>query len=198
MSGLGYVYLIEADGPCKGMYKIGKSNNPEKRINDLTITPFEIKIIHTINCKNPLGTEARLHKFFGSYRIRGEWFSLTPIQVKMITAYKSESKLLAAIDKQESNREKITRIHLNALVGARVDKGLPSSWTYIAKETGIRKQTLMALSSQHLEFWKPEYAEPLCAFFGITIDKLLTIELPIQAIRPDRKGARVGEKTKEE
>lgn len=38
MSGPGYVYIIAADEPCKGMYKIGKANKPDSRIRALTLT----------------------------------------------------------------------------------------------------------------------------------------------------------------
>tara|TARA_R110000796_G_C14328405_1_gene408813 strand:- start:44 stop:586 length:543 start_codon:yes stop_codon:yes gene_type:complete len=62
------------------LYKIGFSNNPKHRERTLQSEKPSIKMVKTWN-KN---IEKKLHKLYSEYRVRGEWFNLTPIQVKYI------------------------------------------------------------------------------------------------------------------
>lgn len=76
---VGYVYLIQFGAE----YKIGTSNNVERRFSQLkTQMPYEGKIIHTIETGDPTGIEAYWHKYFDSKRLRGEWFKLTAEDIK--------------------------------------------------------------------------------------------------------------------
>lgn len=53
--------------------KIGKSNNPLKRLNSLrTACTEELVILKVI--EGGIEEEKKLHKMFSDYRIRGEWF----------------------------------------------------------------------------------------------------------------------------
>jgi DNA-binding Xre family transcriptional regulator len=94
------------------------------------------------------------------------------------------------------------RVHLNELRGRLADqRGQHIGWEEVAQAVGIRRITLIAMAKGKHTVWRPEYVDALCTYFGATVAELITsepIELPIQSIRPDRKGARVGEKTKEE
>jgi hypothetical protein len=63
-----------------GFYKIGKSINPKFREQTLQSEKPTIKIVKIWE-KN---IEKELHNLYKSFRIRGEWFDLSKIQVKYI------------------------------------------------------------------------------------------------------------------
>jgi len=75
----GFVYLIQFGNE----YKIGTSNNVERRFRELkTQMPYEGKIIHTIQTGDPKGIEAYWHNFFAEKRLKGEWFLLSEADTK--------------------------------------------------------------------------------------------------------------------
>ena len=75
-------YLIKEENTS--FYKIGKSINPEQREKTLQRERPNISVIKIWD-KN---IEKRLHSDYKDYRVRGEWFDLTKIQVKYIcTSY---------------------------------------------------------------------------------------------------------------
>jgi hypothetical protein len=63
-----------------GLYKIGCSKKPKYREKTLQAETPNIKMIKIWN-KN---IENKLHKEYSKYRIRGEWFKLTKLQVHYI------------------------------------------------------------------------------------------------------------------
>jgi Meiotically up-regulated gene 113 len=64
-------------------YKIGCSNNVERRFRELkTQMPYDGKIIHSIATGDPEGIEAYWHKYFKEKRLKGEWFKLSETDVK--------------------------------------------------------------------------------------------------------------------
>jgi len=65
------------------LYKIGYSKNPKHREKTLQSQEPNIKMVKVWN-KN---IEKKLHKLYSEYRVRGEWFDLTPIQVKYICTH---------------------------------------------------------------------------------------------------------------
>jgi hypothetical protein len=68
-----YVYLIRTED--YGQVKIGKANNPKQRLKELQTGCFKTLHIHsTIQSKNALLLERKLHNKFRSYRLTGEWF----------------------------------------------------------------------------------------------------------------------------
>lgn len=71
-SGIGYVYVIQADK----FYKIGISKTPKRRIKQYTEMPYEIKEILFERINGYQELEYFLHNHFENKRIRGEWFSL--------------------------------------------------------------------------------------------------------------------------
>jgi hypothetical protein len=73
-------YLIKEEGTS--FYKIGMSNNPNRREKTLQRERPNISVIKIWD-KN---IEKRLHSDYKDYRVRGEWFDLTKIQVKYICA----------------------------------------------------------------------------------------------------------------
>jgi len=81
-SNYGYVYLIRTP---LGVYKIGKTKSPQKRIKKLGVQlPFEIDVIHLIRSDNYTKAEAALHDKYKNKRVNGEWFNLSDIDVKDI------------------------------------------------------------------------------------------------------------------
>ena len=73
-----FVYFI-SDGR---FVKIGKAIDAQRRLADLqTSNSSELTLVCKIPCKNSdsaTEAEGRLHTFFSSYRVRGEWFDLLP------------------------------------------------------------------------------------------------------------------------
>ncbi len=74
-----YVYLIR----CERYYKIGRSKHPGLRKSKLESQwPHELTLVHSIRTDDPAGIEAYWHKRFSEKRVRGEWFRLTPADVR--------------------------------------------------------------------------------------------------------------------
>lgn len=72
-----YIYAI-SDG---NNIKIGKSNNPHKRIDSLqTSNSNPLYIVATLNCTSQTQAfrlEKKLHRVFSKHRLKGEWFSIS-------------------------------------------------------------------------------------------------------------------------
>jgi hypothetical protein len=66
-----------------GLYKIGKSKNPIKRERTLQGEKPTLSIIKVFE----KDIEKKLHDVYIKQRIRGEWFNLTPIQVRYICTH---------------------------------------------------------------------------------------------------------------
>lgn len=71
-------YLIK--NRRNGLYKIGKSKNPLQREKTLQSEEPDIVMVKTWE-KN---IESDLHQKYKDYRVRGEWFKLSNVQVKYI------------------------------------------------------------------------------------------------------------------
>lgn len=70
-----YVYLISDSKSYT--YKIGISNNPEKRIKSLqTGNDKTLKIVCKVLCENYSNVETALHNKYNFLRVSGEWFEL--------------------------------------------------------------------------------------------------------------------------
>jgi hypothetical protein len=68
------VYVIEHE---LGLYKIGISMNPEKRLRELQVgNPFTLTLRQTANPVNARRVEKHLHDTLSRYHFRGEWFDL--------------------------------------------------------------------------------------------------------------------------
>lgn len=69
-----HTYLIAADGTH--LVKIGIAKDPMRRLKELqTGQPMELQLLWSVagNYENDL------HVHFAAYRVRGEWFDLTPL-----------------------------------------------------------------------------------------------------------------------
>ena len=78
---VGYVYMLKHG--TRREYKIGRTNNPLRREGELGIQlPEKCQPVHYIQTDDPEGVEAYWHRRFASKRKEGEWFALTPQDVR--------------------------------------------------------------------------------------------------------------------
>lgn len=77
----GYVYIIK-DIEVSGMFKIGYTNNPARRIYDFGVTlPFRTMVVMLIEWPDAPRLEKILHDTFANKRTNGEWFKLTDLDI---------------------------------------------------------------------------------------------------------------------
>ena len=80
----GYVYVIQDVSHSK-QYKIGRTNHPSRRLNRFDVVlPIETSLIALLESSDAAALEKRLHLRYGKQHTRGEWFNLTPDQLKAI------------------------------------------------------------------------------------------------------------------
>jgi len=91
----GYVYVIKSSN---GLYKIGLSKEPERRIKQLRkdYPNQELSIVRVIETDNMLATEYQLHCIYEKQKVCGEWFDLEPKDFKWID--RIERNIQAYID----------------------------------------------------------------------------------------------------
>lgn len=64
-----------------GYVKIGRSENPEKRLQGIQVgSPYELEILAAVETAAPKRLEETLHERFASDNKRGEWFRLSESQ----------------------------------------------------------------------------------------------------------------------
>ena len=84
---VGYVYLIQHGN--RREYKIGMTYNPIRREGEIRLQlPEKVIPIHTITTDDPSGVERYWHKRFAKKRKEGEWFQLSPSDIKAFKKWK--------------------------------------------------------------------------------------------------------------
>ena len=86
---VGYVYMLKFRGKD---YKIGFSNDPERRYGEIATKMPEPPVqIHTIRTDDLSGVEAYWHRRFASKQIykKSEWFQLSPSDVQAFRRWKN-------------------------------------------------------------------------------------------------------------
>ena len=84
----GSVYLLKSPTDA---YKIGHAKNPANRLRTFNVKlPFEVQFIRIIKTPNMKAMERKLHKYFSSKRINGEWFKLEPEDIQYIMSIPDE------------------------------------------------------------------------------------------------------------
>lgn len=69
------VYLLQSEN---GLYKIGVSKNPTKRVRQLqTGNGEKIRLVHTYSTNIPFLLEKTLKNLFDVDHVNGEWFKLS-------------------------------------------------------------------------------------------------------------------------
>jgi len=63
------------------LYKIGRSNNPKKRLSNIKVGNIDISLV----CYGLGVSEKKLHKLYSEKRVDGEWFDLSKNDVNNIT-----------------------------------------------------------------------------------------------------------------
>ena len=82
----GYVYLIRATG--QNLYKIGKSINPEKRVQSIIGgLPMKADVVHIAWFEDHSYAEQMFHDTFSKTRQNGEWFVLEDKDVEFIKSF---------------------------------------------------------------------------------------------------------------
>lgn len=77
----GHVYLFE----CGGRYKVGFSDNVERRAKQLDNRPFKLNIVAVSELlDNAYGIEQAIHEKLDKYKIYGEWYELTDDKVAQL------------------------------------------------------------------------------------------------------------------
>jgi len=84
---VGYVYLIKHGS--RREYKIGKTGNPLRREGEIALQlPEKLEPLHYIQTDDPSGIESYWHARFSDKRKQGEWFALSPADIRAFKRWK--------------------------------------------------------------------------------------------------------------
>jgi hypothetical protein len=81
----GFVYLIRMDK----WHKLGCTTDILRRRGEIRLTlPVQEHLVHSIETDDPFGIERYWHQRFADRRARGEWFNLTPEDIRAFRRWK--------------------------------------------------------------------------------------------------------------
>lgn len=90
----GYIYILNIENT--DYYKFGVSQNPSRRIRDLSnATPFILNLIFSCSFLNVYNIESRIHKRIKDFYVKSEWFKMEKALVNNII---EDLKLLSIVD----------------------------------------------------------------------------------------------------
>jgi hypothetical protein len=102
---MSYVYCIR--NSKSGKIKIGKGNNPRRRLQTLQTGNADILILEgTIETDNPFKIEKILHRMFDAFRQGGEWFELSEKDNRLLQA------IFKTVEATENEAESFRRLGL--------------------------------------------------------------------------------------
>ena len=92
-----FVYIIREEGNKR--FKIGVSNNPDKRLKTLqTGNPEDLILLYTsLVCSNSFEIEASAHEYFKDYLLRGEWFDPS-LDIREVIVYLESQRYVLESD----------------------------------------------------------------------------------------------------
>jgi hypothetical protein len=96
---LGFVYLFRSEN---GLYKIGRSEAPLRRLSEFAAFPVAVEFVHQIQTDDMGWLEASLHRKYAGQRVRGEWFALSVTDVAGLCAIEAQDR--PAEPEEESTR----------------------------------------------------------------------------------------------
>lgn len=105
----GYIYLYGGTFRGEGIYKIGYSIDPERRIKKIVKMPFPCELIYICKTENALSLERELHNHWDNRRLHGEWFSLRECDLRefpLVAISLGASSIVACRDKQRVKKER--------------------------------------------------------------------------------------------
>lgn len=78
----GHVYVLKAHKPFEECYKIGRTNNIDKRLHTFAVKlPYKVDLVCSLYCSDMYALEDGLHRVFKDKRLDGEWFKLSESDV---------------------------------------------------------------------------------------------------------------------
>jgi hypothetical protein len=110
----GFVYLFRAEN---GLYKIGRSECPLRRLSEFAAFPVLVEFVHQIRTDDMGWLEARLHRKYAGQRVRGEWFALSVTDVAGLCAVEVH-------DRPAEPEEEPTRPTGPAMPTVKIDAGV--------------------------------------------------------------------------
>lgn len=86
-SSVGFVCLLKHGS--RREYKIGRTNNVIRREGEISLQlPEKLQPVHYIETDDPTGVESYWHNRFADKRMEGEWFELSPQDVRAFKRWK--------------------------------------------------------------------------------------------------------------
>ena len=80
----GYIYIIQQKKDA-GVYKIGVSANPKRRLKDIdSHNPYGVRLIFLKPFKNVYNMEECIHDSFSQNLMRKEWFKICKDDMKLL------------------------------------------------------------------------------------------------------------------